>query len=429
VAVPKEDGSVFTGELIGRQLPDGGFQGVVRDVTERKEAEQKYVEAQKLETLGVLAGGIAHDFNNLLTGMLGNASLLADSLSGFPEERLAQSLIEASERMARLTQQMLAYSGKGRFVIEPLDLSHEVTRIATLIHASIPKHVELQLKLAKNLPLMEADGGQIQQLIMNLVINAAEATAADSGAVAVSTSVEVLEEGRLEGNLFPQNAHPGFYVVLSVADDGCGMDEETKKRIFDPFFTTKFTGRGLGLSAVLGIVRGHKGLLTVDSSPGQGTKFQIFFPVGGQSYELPAHTLSSRAAASGEGTILVVDDEDVVLQVARTALERAGYRVLTALNGREALEVFREHKHEIVLVVLDLTMPVMGGAETLRQLLQTDPDVLVIGSSGHDQTGAAIQFGTGAAAYLQKPYQARMLRDQVSQLLKQRGGRGTGGSL
>ncbi|HEY7391125.1 MAG TPA: ATP-binding protein [Bryobacteraceae bacterium] len=414
----RKDDSVFTGELIGRQLPDGGFQGVVRDMTERKEEEDKYRETQKLETLGVLAGGIAHDFNNLLTGILGNASLLADRLRDLPEEGMAQALIEASERMARLTQQMLAYSGKGHFVIAPLDLSHEVTRIATLIQASIPKRVELQLNLVENLPLMQADGGQIQQLIMNLVINAAEAITADTGTVSVSTTVEKLGEARLEGNMFPQNAQPGSYVVLSVADNGCGMNEETKRKIFDPFFTTKFIGRGLGLSAVLGIVRGHEGLLTVDSSPGRGTTFKVLFPVRGQREKLGDHAPLATAVAAGRGTILVVDDEDVVLQVARTSLERAGYRILTSSNGRQALELFQGHRHEIKLVILDLTMPVMGGAETLRQLRQIDPDALVIGSSGYDESNAAIQFGAGTAAHLQKPYRARFLIQKVWQVLE-----------
>jgi signal transduction histidine kinase/DNA-binding response OmpR family regulator len=395
--------------------------GAARDVTERKEAEEKLRQTQKLESLGVLAGGIAHDFNNLLTGVLGNASLLAEMLKGSPHVGLAESLITASERMARLTQQMLAYSGQGSFLVEPLSLSQEVTRTAALIGASVPKHVLLRFNLANDLPLVQADASQIQQIIMNLIINAAEAIGESKGIIDVFTSIQDLPEGGVEGNLLPQNGRPGTYAVLSVCDNGCGMDEQTKQRIFDPFFTTKFTGRGLGLSAVLGIVRAQNGLLTLESSPGCGATFKVFLPVTGEQ----RGTRAARVSATNTkhhpaATVLVVDDEEVVLRTATVGLQKADYHVLTAVNGQQALDIFQASPHEIAAVVLDLTMPVMGGAETLRRLRELDSAVPVVGSSGYDQRNATHQFGAGVAAFLQKPYKIQELVAAVTTVLRER---------
>jgi signal transduction histidine kinase/DNA-binding response OmpR family regulator len=393
--------------------------GTAKDVTEHKEAEEKLRETQKLESLGVLAGGIAHDFNNLLTGVLGNASLLAEDLKGSELARMAEDLIESSERMARLTQQMLAYSGQGRFIVAPLDLTHEISRIVALLQASVPKHVEVRLMLASDLPIIEADASQIQQVIMNLVINAAEAIEGHPGVVEIITTVEELPPGNLEGNLLPHSGAPGRYAVLSVTDNGCGMDEQTKRKIFDPFFTTKFTGRGLGLSAVLGIVRGHKGLLTVRSARGRGSTFKVFFPVT-REVQKKRHSMPTRGGArrATAGTVLVVDDEHVVLRTATVALEKAGYGVLTAGNGRQALEVFQARRHEIIAVVLDLTMPFMGGAETLQHLRELDPNVLVVGSSGYDEVNATSRFGTGVTAFLQKPYTADAMASKIALVLQ-----------
>ena len=260
-------------------------------------------ETQKLESLGLLAGGIAHDFNNLLTGVIGNASLLSDEFpAGSPQAEKVQGLILAAERMARLTSQMLAYSGRGHFVIEPVDLSKQVIQITSLIQASIPKNVELRLSLANNLPLVEVDVSQLQQIIMNLVINAAESIGNGEGTVELRTELETIGEEHLKANLARTLPQTGEYVAVTVEDTGCGMDESTRSRIFDPFFTTKFTGRGLGLSSVLGIVRGHKGLITVDTYPGAGTKFRVFFPVSsaGARQEAPP-TQNVRGTRHGIG--------------------------------------------------------------------------------------------------------------------------------
>ena len=251
-----------------------------RDISERKRVEEKLQQTQKLESLGILAGGIAHDFNNLLTGILGNASLILEVLPPrSPARDLAESVIQAAERAAHLTRQMLAYSGRGRFLIQPMNCSQQVREITALIAASIPKNVQVRLDLADDLPLIEADTGQFQQLVMNLVINGAEAVGDARGAVTISTGVEQIEAADIAGITFAADLKPGRYVSLEVRDTGCGMDPATLARIFDPFFTTKFTGRGLGLAAVLGIVRGHMGAVNVRTAPGRGTTFQVLFPV------------------------------------------------------------------------------------------------------------------------------------------------------
>ena len=267
--------------------PDGGVDGVVimaADVSGRKALEAQMQQAQRLESLGVLAGGIAHDFNNLLTGVMGHASLLQEQLPRHSRSAdSVRALLDAADRMAKLTQQMLAYSGKGRFVIERIDLSAQVGQIVNLILASIPKNAELRLSLNESLPVIEADGGQLQQVIMNLIINAAEALGSAQGTVTVETYVQPMDHDALSANVTRQAVPAGNYVTLEVRDNGLGMDEQTRSRIFDPFFTTKFAGRGLGLSAVLGIVRAHFGALTVDSRPGEGTTFRVYFPAAGKT--------------------------------------------------------------------------------------------------------------------------------------------------
>jgi PAS domain S-box-containing protein len=260
----------------------GGLRGavlVLHDVTELSRSEERLRQAAKLESLGVLAGGIAHDFNNLLVGIVGTTSLLEEYFpSGAPGRELLDTLTSAGNRAARLTNQMLAYSGRGRFVVRPLDLSKEVEEIVTLVMASISKNVKLRLSLARGLPKVEADAAQIQQLIMNLIVNGAEAVGNHQGSVTVSTSVHPVIHGNGPVNVLGEPVDPGTYVKLSVSDTGHGMDEETRARIFDPFFTTKFTGRGLGLAATLGIVKGHRGAIEVESAPGQGATFRVYLP-------------------------------------------------------------------------------------------------------------------------------------------------------
>jgi PAS domain S-box-containing protein len=407
----RKDGSEFHVSLTVSPVLDDqghirGASTIARDITERKRLEEKVRETQKLESLGVLAGGVAHDFNNLLTGILGNASLAADMLPpDHPARDSLLSVVQASERAADLTCQMLAYAGKGQFVVRPVDVSALVREIVGLIQSSIPRKVRVELRLASGLPPVSADPAQVQQLVMNLVINGAEAIGEKAGVVEVTTATEVLDEEAARARLPRHELAPGAYVVLEVKDSGCGMDSQTLPRIFDPFFTTKFTGRGLGLAAVSGIVRSHRGALEVSSVPGQGTTFRIYLPAAAASEPEP------RPPARA---ILVVDDEEIVRRTAKTTLEKYGYKVLVAESGPQAVETYRRRPEAVELVLLDLTMPMMDGEEVLRALRAIRPDVKAIVSSGYSLEEATRRFaGHGVSAFLQKPYTAARLAHVV----------------
>jgi len=398
--------------------PDGVVM-MVADVSESKVLEAHIQQNQRLDSLGVLAGGIAHDFNNLLTGVMGNASLLQNRFHpGSPEARAAGDLITAGQVMAKLTSQMLAYSGRSRFHIEPLDLSAEVRKITNLVQASIPKNARLSLALGEGLPAIEGDSSQVQQVVMNLVINGAEALGPEQGAVDVRTLVRRAEQSELAASVTRPPVPAGEYVVLEVRDSGAGMDEKTRTRIFDPFFTTKFAGRGLGLSAVLGIVRAHQGALIVQSCPGSGTTFRVFFPCSASH----KHTAPPERTAShrGSGTILIVDDEDVILRMAQSVLDEAGYDVLSASNGSEALDIYAAQSGRIDAILLDMTMPVMGGEETMEHLAARWPDATVIATSGYNIQEAEHLFAVRPAGFLQKPYTAAQLTSKITEVVRLR---------
>lgn len=389
-----------------------------RDVTEQRRFNERIQQTQKLESLGVLAGGIAHDFNNLLTGIIGNASLALEELPpDSPLQSGLQDVVNAAGRAAALTQQLLAYAGKGRLVAQPLDLSEVVGEISTLIQTSIPRSVGLHLHLRDHLPI-QGDAAQIQQLVMNLVINGAEAIGEGKpGMVVVTTELQEVDETYIQQTFGPDGISPGKYVVLEVTDTGCGMDEATISRIFDPFFTTKFAGRGLGLSAAMGIVRGHKGALKVHSVVGRGSSFKVLLPVSkGEAIE--------RLQAGGEknlggtGTILVIEDEDLVRRAAASTLEHYGYKVIVAENGQVGVDLFGKLAETISLVLLDVTMPVMSGEEAFNRLRSIRPNVPVILSSGYSEVDATRRFtGKGLAGFIQKPYTAAHLAEQVKSAL------------
>ncbi len=416
--------------LLTGMLEVPGVNGIVanfRDVTERKRAERErqtleaqVQQAQKLESLGVLAGGIAHDFNNLLTGILGNADLaLADLSPASPARESLAQIMSASHRAADLCRQMLAYSGKGRFVVEAIDLNDVVTEMGHLLRASTSKKSILKFALADNLPSVEADATQIRQVAMNLIINASEAIGGRSGVIRVATGVMDCDDAYLKGTYLGEDLPEGTYVYFEVSDSGCGMDPETVDRIFDPFFTTKFTGRGLGLAAVMGIVRGHKGALKVYSEPDRGSTFKVLLP----ALDLPtaSELVEETAEGSwrGEGTILLVDDEETVRAVGRRMLERAGFSVVTATNGRDAIELYRRLQSDVVCVLLDLTMPEMDGEETFRELRRIHEAVPVILSSGFNQQDVVNRFsGKGLAGFIQKPYSATSLMAEMRRVLE-----------
>ena len=403
----------FSGQFdFGEDGEPRRFVGVVADVTERRKIEERLRERARLESVGLLAGGVAHDFNNLLTGIIGNSSLALDSMDrSDPARPMIQAVLAASERAAALTRQMLAYSGRGRFVITRIDLSQLVRELATLLRTSVNRSIDLRFELGSNLPLLEADSVQIQQLVMNLIINAEEAMHDRSGEIVIRTFSCPLDESHIATQNPAFEISPGDYVCLEVADQGVGMDEATMARIFDPFFSTKFTGRGLGLSAALGIVRGHKGSLTVESEPGQGTTFRIYLP---SLRSEPAQI--SAAPKRPLGTILVVDDEEIIRNTATHMVEAAGFNVLTAADGAEAVAIFEQRQGKIDLTILDLSMPGMSGERALERIRGQWPDARIVISTGFmDETVFRRLRNSRIAGYLQKPYTlarvSEMLRD------------------
>jgi PAS domain S-box-containing protein len=387
----------------------------VRDVTEKKRFQERFQQTQKLESLGLLAGGIAHDFNNLLTGIIGNTSILLEDLPPESSMRISlQDVASAAARASALTQQLLAYAGKGRFVIEPLDLSALVRETSNLIKTSIPMTVELRLQLATDLPVIEGDASQIQQLIMNLVLNAAEAIGEDkTGVVAVTTGIQAVDEAYIQQTFTGSEISPGKYVMLDVTDTGCGMSEATVARIFDPFFTTKFSGRGLGLAAAAGIVRGHRGALKLHSVLGKGSSFRVLFPASEGAPTTRARNFGEDDL-KGRGTILVIDDEEIVRRAAKSALEHYGYTVVASENGKDGLELLAKLHSAVDLVVLDMTMPGMSGEETLQRIRAVRPELPVILSSGYNEAEVTRRLtGQGLAGFIQKPYSASQLAQQI----------------
>ncbi len=390
------------------------FIGVNMDITERRQSEERLRQAQKLESLGLLAGGVAHDFNNLLVGVIGNASLAQEMLpADHPAAELVEAIIKTGEQAAHLTRQMLAYSGKGKFLIEKLNLSAILPDMVGLVRPSISKKIALHLDLSQTLPPIEADRGQVQQVFMNLAINAAEAIGSHEGLITVKAGVQIVDDAFARFNPEAQDLRPGEYVFLEVHDTGSGMDESTKAKIFDPFFSTKFTGRGLGLAAVAGIVRGHKGAIMVRTTLGKGSTFTVLFPTAARVEEQAAAT-ASRASLRGSGVVLVVDDEAIVREMAKKALERQGYTVLLADSGMAAIDILRTDPADIAVVLLDLSMPHMNGEETLPELRKIRPDAKVIVSSGYSETETMVLFrGQQVSGFIQKPYTSIGLAEKV----------------
>ncbi|NLF38434.1 PAS domain S-box protein [bacterium] len=394
------------------------LEGFVTDVTDRTRAEEdrrkfeaQMQHTQKLESLGILAGGIAHDFNNLLMAILGNVDLALKDLS--PVSPVRDNLVEVertARRAADLCRQMLAYSGRGRFVVEPLSLNEVVSEMAHMLEVSVSKKAALRFSLAPDLPPINADATQVRQVVMNLVINASEAIGDQNGLIAVTTGAVQCDRAYLSELWLSDELPPGCYVMLEVADTGCGMSKETQARIFDPFFTTKFTGRGLCLAAVHGIVRGHKGAIKVYSEPGQGTTVKVLFPASGHAFAPQRQDAAQEPAWRGAGTVLVADDEDSVRTLGARMLEYLGFTALTAANGREAVDVFAAHKDDICCVILDLTMPEMDGEQTFRELRRIKSDVKVFLTSGYNEQDVTQRFADkGLAGFLQKPYDLDVL--------------------
>jgi PAS domain S-box-containing protein len=399
--------------------------GTHTDITERKRADeekqsrdQQMQHAQRLESLGVLSGGIAHDFNNILAIIIGHCALAKLDSAG------AQSSISeierAAERAAELCRQMLAYAGKSQFVQGKVDFGELVVDMVKMLKPTISQKVEIKIIGVPEIPTISGDASQLRQIAMNLVINASEAIGTERGQILVSLSVIEISEDGLDRDYLGKAMEAGQYVCLEISDNGCGMDEETMTRIFEPFYTTKFTGRGLGMSAVLGIITSHKGALQVSSGVGQGTTFKVYLPV--RCSDAPEESCLSQIEASvpwqGSGTVLLVEDECQVRAVARILLESFGLSVLEAGNGKEALECYRWQSAEINLVVTDMGMPVMDGYELFVELKKLDPGLPIIISSGFGDADVATRFsGSELAGLISKPYNIDQLREVLKVVL------------
>jgi PAS domain S-box-containing protein len=392
---------------------------LARDITEQRGIEQRMLHTQKLESLCVLAGGIAHDFNNLLTGVLGNADLaLRDLPSTSPLNENLNSISTAARKAAELCRQLLAYSGKGRFLVQPVNLEQLIAEMGQLLAASVSKKAVLQFQFAKDIPAIQADAAQVRQVIMNLIVNASESFGEGGGLISVRTGLVDVDAAYLKGCLCAEDISPGKFVFLEVTDNGQGMDRDTLQRLFDPFFSTKFIGRGLGLAAVLGIMRGHRGGICVYSEPARGSRFKLLFPALTSSVANHVVVMEDDVHWKGSGQILVVDDEETVRNLGKRMLERAGFTVLTATDGREALKLFIPEQDRIRLVLLDLTMPNLDGEACFRLLQEQKPDVKVVLTSGYNEQDVVNLFaGKGLAGFLQKPFSSGDLLNKIREVL------------
>jgi two-component system cell cycle sensor histidine kinase/response regulator CckA len=419
----RRDGLVRTMQIFARPFELAGKAMVLsvgRDITEQRNLEQQMLHSQKLESLGVLAGGIAHDFNNLLTGILGNADLAKTEMSPLAPSRASLEGIEvAARRAADLCRQLLAYSGRGRFIVEPLSLQELVEEMGHLLTVSISKKVVLKYHFSQGIPAVEGDATQLRQVIMNLIVNASEAVGERSGVISITVGLATCEPDYLKGCFGDDRLKPGDYVYLEVADTGHGMDKSTMDRIFDPFFSTKFTGRGLGLAAVLGIMRGHHGAIKVYSEPGRGTTFKLLFPASESSVGNRQATTYKSTGYHASGKILLADDEETIRNLGRRMLQRAGFEVIIAADGREAIDKFASDKDTIGLVILDLTMPHADGEACYREMRRLKPGVKVILSSGYNEQDIVNRFaGKGLAGFIQKPYTTEELLDKIREALE-----------
>jgi PAS domain S-box-containing protein len=402
------------------------IEGLAIDITQRKDAEaekliveRRLLEGQKLESIGVLAGGIAHDFNNLLTGIIGNANLASIELP--PTSRVQQNLKQieiASQRAAELCQQMLAYAGKGRFMVHRVELGSLVENTVPLLRASISKRAQLKFELSPGLAPVMADPTQMRQIVMNLVLNASEALGETDGEIVITTKQMRPTPEFFAGAVLSPPDYDRDFVVFQVRDTGCGMKPETLEKIFDPFFTTKFAGRGLGLAAVLGIIRSHKGGIKVTSAPGQGSTFTLLFPASTGGQDAPVQRKNTAVPWKQEGLALIIDDEDHVRSVTAGMLHSCGLKTESARDGYEGLDLFRARPHDFDIVVLDMTMPRLSGEETLALLREVRPDVRVLFISGYNRREVVDALaGSGMLSFIQKPFTLEALRDQLKVML------------
>jgi len=405
----------------------GKFATLFYDITDRKKAEeernvfeQQLQHSQKLESLGVLSGGIAHDFNNILAIIMGYCSLI--KLDYEMAEKNIPIIEKAAERAAGLCRQMMAYAGKAQLTKTKINIVEKVDDIVNMLKSTLPPNVVINANYSAGIPIIDGDASQLGQVVMNLIINASEAISTGQGKVDVSLArIKVIAVKAYEdyhGKPIP----PGDYICLEVTDNGCGMDEETKWRIFEPFYTTKFTGRGLGMSAVLGIINSHNGALQLFSQPGQGTTFKVFLPAPTSDITGVEHKIDSAPPAPwhGSGTILLVEDEESIRNLVKNFLEIFGFTVLEAVNGKEALNIYQKNAADITLVLTDMGMPIMDGYELFAELKKLNPELPIIVSSGYGDAEVSSRIGSdNIAGIISKPYNPGQLRDVLKRVTEE----------
>jgi signal transduction histidine kinase/ActR/RegA family two-component response regulator len=386
-----------------------------RSDEDRRELEARVLRSQKIESLGTLAGGLAHEFNNRLQEILGSTGVAAQMLpTGSPIHHQLAAIDSAADGAAELTRQMLAYAGKSRFIVEDVDLSVQVEDVLRYLPSALKETTEFQCELVEGLPPITADASEIRLMITNLITNAVEAVTPTNGRVTLRTRVEHCSEAVFTYSILGENAAPGTYVIFEVADTGSGMDQDMAAKIFDPFFSTKFAGRGLGLAAVLGIVRANRGAIRVESAPGMGTSVRVFLPVDRE--ELPP-TGQQSDDRMRQRRVMVVDDDEAIRSLTQEMLEQAGFAVVTAADGMEAVERLRSSPSDVDTVLLDMTMPRMSGEETFREIIAIRPDLPVIVATGFSQDDAIAKFGDPApAGFLQKPYRLNDLVEALNRV-------------
>jgi two-component system cell cycle sensor histidine kinase/response regulator CckA len=418
----RKDGSAYEEDVTISPVRDPSgrivnYVAVKRDVTREVLLEKQLLQAQKMEAVGTLAGGIAHDFNNLLQVVLGYSELI--SLNEGLDTRLKDDLSrinQAARNGADLVHRLLTFSRKTETKPRPLNLNHQIDQVRELLYRTVPKMIEIELVLDSNLAAINADPTQIEQILMNLAVNARDAMMPEGGKLVIETENVFLDEDYCNTHL---EIAPGHYALLAVSDSGEGMDKETLEHIFEPFYTTKGPGEGtgLGLAMVYGIVKQHRGHIACYSEPDVGTTFRIYFPAMISESEAE-EALVQPVPRGGSETILLVDDEDLVRDIGGRILTRAGYRVLTAVNGKEALEVYRAGRQDISLVILDLIMPEMGGKQCLEEILKIDAQARVLIASGYSVTGSSNEaLAVGAKGFVNKPYDTRALLTMVREVL------------
>ncbi len=401
--------------------------GIARDITERKkEAEKRFnlekqiLQSQKLESLGVLAGGIAHDFNNILMAVLGHAELALMDITPFSSSfNNLKEIEKASKKASKLCSQMLTYTGRSSYELEKVNINSLIEDMIHLVKTIITKKAVLNISLQENIPYINADPSQISQVIMNLIINSSDAIGDNKGVISISTGSAVFDSEYFTKTELFNEMIPGKYVYFEISDTGCGISTEEKGRIFEPFFTTKFTGRGLGLSAVLGIVRSHKGSIKIYSEKDKGSNFKVLIPAAenGDNNEGASDKLKKKEAWKGSGTVLFVDDEESLRLLGSDMLANIGYKVITAVDGADAVEIFKKRYKEIDLVILDLTMPNMDGSQAFSEIRNIKKDIKVIIASGYSLNDVTARFsGKKLVGIIQKPYTSDKMREILKNL-------------